>query len=338
MRKKIIVTIYFKFLNITKGMSYLKNLFENVSFKLKHRLVNFYKERCLKMENNGRKCYVVAEIGCNHLGNIDIAKRMIEITANYCKVDAVKFQKRCIRELLSEEQYNAPHPHPKNAYGETYGKHREALEFSLEQHKELMEYCKKNHVVYSASVWDLTSAKEIASLQPEYIKIPSASNLNFKMLQWLCENYLGEIHLSLGMTTLSEEERIVELFIDLHRNKDLVLYACTSGYPVPYSDACILEIKRLKYKYGGIVKKIGYSGHHIGISLDGAIAALEPDIIERHFTLNNDWKGTDHKASLLPEQMKELVINLELISQSLKYKEKEILPIEEVQRIKLKNI
>ena len=75
-----------------------------------------------------------------------------------------------------------------------------------------MEFCKENRVVYSSSVWDLTSAKEIAELQPSYIKIPSASNLNFEMLTWLCENYFGEIHLSLGMTSLSEEEKIVKLF------------------------------------------------------------------------------------------------------------------------------
>ena len=159
------------------------------------------------MEYKKRKCYVVAEIGCNHMGSIDVAKKMIEIAIKYCKVDAVKFQKRCIRELLNEEQYNSPHPCPENAYGVTYGKHREALEFNLDQHRILMEFCKENRVVYSSSVWDLTSAKEIAELQPSYIKIPSASNLNFEMLTWLCENYFGEIHLSLGMTSLSEEEK-----------------------------------------------------------------------------------------------------------------------------------
>lgn len=84
--------------------------------------------------------------------------------------------------MLNEEQYNSPHPCPENAYGVTYGKHREALEFNLDQHRILMEFCKENRVVYSSSVWDLTSAKEIAELQPSYIKIPSASNLNFEML------------------------------------------------------------------------------------------------------------------------------------------------------------
>ena len=290
------------------------------------------------MEYKKRKCYVVAEIGCNHMGSIDVAKKMIEIAIKYCKVDAVKFQKRCIREFLNEEQYNSPHPCPENAYGVTYGKHREALEFNLDQHRILMEFCKENRVVYSSSVWDLTSAKEIAELQPSYIKIPSASNLNFEMLTWLCENYFGEIHLSLGMTSLSEEEKIVKLFRKMERNQDLVLYACTSGYPIPYSDSCIMEIKRLREKYGEVVKKIGYSGHHQGIAIDGAIVALGAEIIERHFTLDKNWKGTDHKASLLPDEMKTLVENLNFISQSMQYKKSDILPIEEIQRKKLKSL
>ncbi len=280
--------------------------------------------------------YVVAEIGCNHMGDMNIAKKMIEIAALYCNVNAVKFQKRCIKELLNDQQYNAPHPNPKNAFGKTYGKHREALEFNIAQHKELFDYCKENNITYTASVWDFTSAMEIASLQPKYIKIPSASNTNYHMLKWLCENYFGEIHLSLGMTSLEEEENIIKLFIDSHRNKDLVLYACTSGYPVPYNETCIMEIIRLKEKYGDIIKKIGYSGHHIGISIDNAIAALGAEVIERHFTLNKDWKGTDHKASLLPNEMKELVNELKLIPEIMCYKQEEILPIEKIQRTKLK--
>lgn len=298
---------------------------------------NFKEVFCRIMKKQGKKYYVVAEVCCNHMGKLEIAKKMIGIAANYCKVDAVKFQKRCVCELLTKDQYNAPHPHPENSFGETYGKHREVLEFDLDQHRELAECCKKNSITYSASVWDLTSAKEIASLQPKYIKIPSAANLNFKMLRWLCENYSGEIHLSLGMTTLMEEKQIIRMFIDSHRNQDLVLYACTSGYPVSYTDACIMEIARLKKEYGNIVKGVGYSGHHMGIAIDGAIAALGAEIIERHFTLNQSWKGTDHVASITPRSMKELVENLNLVSQAMQYKDMDILPIERIQRNKLKN-
>ena len=89
------------------------------------------------MSTNYQKPFVIAEIGCNHKGNMDIAKKMIRTAAMYCEVDAVKFQKRCNKELLTPEQYNAPHPNPANSYGKTYGEHREFLEFTAEQHREL---------------------------------------------------------------------------------------------------------------------------------------------------------------------------------------------------------
>ena len=125
---------------------------------------------------------VIAEIGCNHRGEMNTAKELIRVAAIYCGADAVKFQKRCNRELLTTEQYNAPHPNPANSYGKTYGEHREYLEFTAEQHKELKEYCGQMGITYSTSVWDLTSAKEIAALEPAFIKIPSACNNHFKML------------------------------------------------------------------------------------------------------------------------------------------------------------
>ncbi len=281
---------------------------------------------------------IVAEIACNHMGNMDIAKEMIRVASSECHITVVKFQKRCIRELLTEEQYNAPHPCPANSFGKSYGEHREVLEFSVDQHIELMECCKQHNVLYSASVWDLTSAVEIASLNPQYIKIPSASNTNYQMLEWLCRNYKGEIHVSVGMTTIQEEKEIIKLFTKLKRNKDLVLYACTSGYPVPYEEMCMLEIKRLKESYHGIIKMIGYSGHHIGCNLDVAAIALGAGIIERHFTLDKEWKGTDHKASLLPNEIKQLVDDVDMLHRALTYKNKRILPIEETQRRKLKYI
>lgn len=282
------------------------------------------------------KPYVIAEAGCNHMGQMEIAKELIQTAAIFCKADAIKFQKRCNRELLTPEQYNAPHPHPENSYGKTYGEHREFLEFSLDQHKQLKEWCEEAGITYATSVWDMTSAKEIASLKPDFIKIPSACNNHLKMLQWLCDNYEGEIQVSLGMTTHKEEEDLVRLFEKNGRNKDLVIFSCTSGYPVPFSDVCLLEVKRIKEAYGDIVKKIGFSGHHLGIAVDVAAYTLGAEVIERHYTLDRTWKGTDHAASLEPDGVRKLVRNLNAVHEALTYKEQEILPIEAVQREKLK--
>ena len=282
------------------------------------------------------KPYIIAEAGCNHMGNMDIAHDLINTAAIFCKADAIKFQKRCPKELLTPEQYNAPHPNPANSYGKTYGEHREFLEFTVEQHAQLKKWCEEVGITYSTSVWDMTSAKEIASLNPEFIKIPSACNNNFDMLQWLCDNYEGEIQLSFGMTTHKEEQEIVELFEKNKRAKDLVIFNCTSGYPVPFSDVCLLEISRMKKLYENRVKKIGFSGHHLGIAVDVAAYTLGASVIERHYTLDRTWKGTDHAASLEPDGIRKLVRNLNAVHDALRYKEMEILPIEQVQRDKLK--
>ena len=281
---------------------------------------------------------VIAEIGGNHKGDMDIAHEMIKIAAQFCNADVVKFQKRNNKELLSPEEYNTPHPVPQNSYGTTYGEHREFLEFNLEQHKQLKQWCEDWNVIYSTSVWDVTSAKEIASLNPELIKIPSACNLKYDILGYLCEKYEGEIHVSFGMTTKSEEEDIVKFFEDHDRSKDLVIYSCTSGYPVPFEDICLKEILRIREKFETRVKGIGFSGHHLGIAADIAALAYGAKYFERHFTLDRTWKGTDHAASLEPDGMRKLARDLRNVSKGLSYKQKEVLDIEEVQRKKLKRV
>lgn len=283
-----------------------------------------------------KKPYVIAEAGCNHMGQMEVAKDLIETAAHFCKADAIKFQKRCPKELLTPEQYNAPHPNPANSYGNTYGAHREFLEFTVDQHAQLKGWCEQAGITYSTSVWDMTSAKEIASLKPVFIKIPSACNTHYEMLQWLCDNYDGEIQLSFGMTSHEEEEQIVQLFEKNGRAKDLVLFNCTSGYPVPFQDVCLLEINRMREDYESRVKAIGFSGHHLGIAVDVAAYTLGADVIERHYTLDRTWKGTDHAASLEPDGIRKLVRNLNAVHDALTYKSAEILPIEQVQRDKLK--
>lgn len=283
-----------------------------------------------------KKPFVIAEAGCNHMGQLEIAKDLIETAAHFCKADAIKFQKRCPKELLTPEQYNAPHPNPANSYGDTYGAHREFLEFTVDQHAQLKEWCEQASIIYSTSVWDMTSAKEIASLKPVFIKIPSACNTHYEMLQWLCDNYEGEIQLSFGMTSHEEEEQIVQLFERNGRAKDLVLFNCTSGYPVPFKDVCLLEINRMREAYESRVKAIGFSGHHLGIAIDTAAYTLGASVIERHYTLDRTWKGTDHAASLEPDGIRKLVRNLNAVHEALIYKPSEILSIEQVQRDKLK--
>ena len=289
---------------------------------------------------------VIAEIGCNHMGDIEIAKDLIRVAARVCGADVAKFQKRHARELLTPEEYARPHPVPANAYGPTYGAHREALEFDVDQHRDLMAECDLNGIAYSTSVWDMTSARQMAALNPPLLKIPSATNQHYALQGWLCDNYGGEIHVSTGMSTGAEIEGLVAFYEERGRAGDLVVYSCTSGYPVAFDDICLFEIGSLMDRFGNRVKGIGFSGHHLGIAADVAALAVGRMAeaqgkgrfthIERHFTLDRTWKGTDHAASLEPDGLRRLCRDLTHVDRALAPKYSEILPVERVQRDKLK--
>lgn len=280
--------------------------------------------------------YLVAEIGCNHCGEMARARELIRLAAQFCEVPAVKFQKRTLSETLSPEEFQRPHPEPRHSYGATYGEHRAFLEFTLEQHRELQAYCSEFGIAYSSSVWDQTAAREIASLNPPFIKVPSACNTNFELGRFLCAEFGGEIHVSLGMTTREELDAIVAFYQEKGRGRDLVLYHCTSGYPVAFEDLYLLEISSLHARYGEVVKAIGFSGHHLGIAVDVAAYALGARYFERHFTLDRTLKGTDHVASLEPDGMRKLWRDLRATEKSLRHKPQDILPVEAPQRAKLK--
>ena len=279
---------------------------------------------------------IISEIGCNHKGDFEIAKELIKLS-KLCDANVAKFQKRNNKMLLTEEQYKTPHPNFANSYGETYGAHREFLEFDIEQHLELKKYCEESGIIYSTSVWEEFSAREIIGINPEFIKVPSACNNNYKMLKILRDEYKGDIHLSTGMTTKDEIELVIKFFEETNQSKNrLVIYNCTSGYPVPFKDVCLLEILKLRHKYEGRVKEFGFSGHHLGIAIDNAAYALGATWIERHFTKDRTWKGTDHAASLEPTGLRKLVRDLNATYKSLSYKSTDILEVETEQRKKLK--
>ncbi len=291
----------------------------------------------MKFNFNYEKPKVVAEIGCNHMGSMEIAKELIDL-AKESGAEYVKFQKRNNLELLTKEQYDAPHPVPYNSYGSSYGIHRDFLEFDVNQNKELKEYCDSLGIIYSTSVWDVTSAKEMITLEPEFLKVPSACNNNFNMLKVLRDEFKGQVQLSIGMTTKDEVEKIVSFFEEKNQAKTrLLIYSCTSGYPVPANDVALLEINWLYNNYGDRLNSIGFSGHHLGLALDISAYTLGAKWIERHFTKDRTWKGTDHAASLEPQGLKKLVRDLNAAYKALCFKSTDILAIEQVQRDKLKN-
>ena len=284
-----------------------------------------------------KKPRVIAEIGCNHMGQMKLAKELVDL-AKKAGARYVKFQKRNNRELLTEEQYNSPHPVKDNAYGDTYGEHREFLEFDIKQNIELKQYCERIGMVYSTSVWDVTSACEMVSINPAFLKVPSACNNNFDMLKILRDEFIGQVQISIGMTTKEEVDKIVGFFEETDQAKArLLVYSCTSGYPVPAKDVALMEINWLYDNYGHRVHEIGFSGHHLGTALDISAYTLGARWIERHFTKDKTWKGTDHTASLEPNELEFLIDSLNSTFDALNYKEREILPIESIQIDILKN-
>ena len=285
------------------------------------------------------KPILIAEIGCNHKGSIQIAKEMIRVAAD-CGADYAKFQKRNNRFLLGDN-YNNPHPNPENSYGNTYGEHRENLEFTIKEHIELQKYCSKYKIKYAVSVWEEKSAEEIinSKIKLDYIKVPSACNLDFSLLKVLALKFRKKIHISLGMTTQNEISKIFNFFKKFKREKSIVFYVCTSDYPSKHSDLCLLEIPKLKKRYTNKINNVAFSGHHSGISVDNVAYTLGAHIIERHFTLDRTWKGTDHAASLEPNGLKKL--KRDLINSYLSLREKpvgKILKNEMHQRNKLKRL
>jgi N-acetylneuraminate synthase len=283
------------------------------------------------------KPMVMAEIGCNHMGDVEIAKELLTL-AKQSGCDYGKFQKRNPKELLTPEQYAAPHPNPRNSYGDTYGAHREFLELDVDQHRELKEHCDKIGLGYSCSVWDCTSAREIVSLNPDLIKVGSPSNTHWEMQEILRDTYNGDVHISTGMTTKEEVEQIVSFWEKGNgkAKERLILYNCTSGYPVPFEDVCLLELRTLTENFGHRVKHMGFSGHHLGIAIDVAAYALGATWNERHFTKDRTWKGTDHAASLEPAGLSKLCRDLQAAYKCMSYKTTDVLPIEAEQLAKLK--
>jgi len=282
-----------------------------------------------KLKNMTQKINIVAEACCNHQNDFNTAIEMIK-TAKLCNADYIKFQKRNCVKAVPKHMHNSPHPCPMHSFGETYLEHRKNLEFSIKQHQELKKYCEEIGINYSCSVWDEDSAAEIISLNPDYIKIPSALNLNYKLLDYVFNNYDKKIHISFGMTTKEEMKDLMSYL--LHKRDRVVAYWTTSGYPVKFEELYLLELNHLKMTF----PEIGYSGHNLGIAADMATIVLGATWIERHFTLDRTMKGTDQSASLEPVGLSKLVRDSKAVAKSLQYKNVDLTEDEKINRDKLK--
>jgi N-acetylneuraminate synthase len=248
---------------------------------------------------------------------MDRAKELIQL-ARLSGADYVKFQKRNPHESVPEDMKHEPHPNARFAYGETYLEHRLALELDLQQHQELKIFCEEAGIGYASSVWDIPSAREIASLSPDYIKIPSACNMDEPLITALATEYSGDIHISTGMILPGEKLELFALIVALDIQDRTVIYHCTSEYPCPFERLCLLELERLRKSP---IKAAGFSNHGYGIAADIVAYMLGSSWIERHFVDDRTFPHTDAAASLEPDGLRRLCRDLKAVRKTLKYKD-----------------
>lgn len=274
-------------------------------------------------------CVVVAEIGCNHGGSMQTAKRLIDACA-WAGALVVKGQKRDLASMpdaVRDRSYEGPH-----SFGRTYGEHRAALELSWEQHDELRQYAAARGISYSVSVWDLPTMRQARDWQPAWLKIPSACAADLEMLSE-ATTLPCPLVVSFGMSDWQDVIRATRMLYG-GGSRPPTAYAlhCTSSYPCEHVDAHLRVIETMRRglleDHPGTWSGVGVSGHWRGIQLDAAAVALGACIVERHVTLDRAAKGTDHAASLEPDGLRRLVRDLAAVVEAMGRPEKRVLDCE----------
>lgn len=249
---------------------------------------------------NTYPCFVIAEAGVNHNGSLKLAKEMIDI-AKSSGADAVKFQTFKAERLVIPGAPKADYQ-KKTMPGKTQFQILKELELSESEFKELFTYCQRKKIIFISTPFDSQSAEFLYKLGVPAFKIASGELTNFPLLLQVAA-YKKPLILATGMATLKEVKEALDL-IYFAGNKKIILLHCTSNYPADYQDVNLKAINTLKREFNTLV---GYSDHTLGIEVAIAAAATGASIIEKHFTLDRDMKGPDHKASLEPEELKTMI-------------------------------
>ena len=243
-------------------------------------------------------CYVIAEVGINHNGSLEIAKQLINAAAE-AGCDAVKFQKRTIDVVYTSEELAMPRENP---FGSTNGDLKRGLEFGIKEYKEIDRYCKKKNISWFASCWDKDSVNFMQQFDLPCYKIASACITNDNLLRH--HRKTGKpLVLSTGMSDID----IIEHAVNVLGADNIIIMHCTSTYPSKLEELNLKGILTLKERYN---LPIGYSGHEVGLFTTFAAVVLGATIIERHITLDRSMWGTDQSASVEPKGLKMLIDNI----------------------------
>ena len=264
-------------------------------------------DRHLKIANHvisdDNDCFVIAEIGHNHMGSMDICKEMFR-TAKECGADAVKLQKRDNRSLFTKALYDQVYDNP-NSYGTTYGQHRDALEFGEAEYRELRAVARDLDIVFFATAFDRSSADFLGALDLPAFKIASGDLKNTPLLRHIAA-FGKPMILSTGGACLDDVRRAVDVVTPI--NDRLAILQCTAAYPCDFSDLNLRVIETFRREFPSCV--VGLSDHDNGIAMALPAYVLGARIIEKHFTLNRANRGTDHAFSLEPTGLRKMVRDL----------------------------
>lgn len=253
--------------------------------------------------NDVSDCYVIAEIGHNHQGNVETAKKLFH-EARQAGANAVKLQKRDNRSLFTRVMYDKPYDN-ENSFGATYGEHREALEFGESQYKELQQYAKELGITFFATAFDFKSAGFLAKLDMPAFKLASGDLTNIPLLEHVAQ-YQKPMVLSTGGGTLEDVRRAYAAVMPI--NPQLCILQCTAGYPPEFDQLNLRVITTFREEFPDVV--VGLSSHDSGIAMALVAYVMGARVVEKHFTLNRAMKGTDHAFSLEPVGMRKMVRDL----------------------------
>ena len=247
------------------------------------------------------RVFIIAEAGVNHNGDINIARRMVD-EAVKAGADAVKFQTFKAESLVCKNASKAEYQLGTTDKNETQFDMLKKLELTDEMHIQLMNYCKAKNIMFLSTPFDIGSLNYLVDHGLEIIKLPSGEITNYPLLKEAGKTK-KKIILSSGMSTLEETGRAVQI---LRENgcRNLIVLHCNTEYPTPYQDVNLQAMVTMKEKLG---VRVGYSDHTQGIEVAVAAAALGAEVIEKHFTLDRNMNGPDHKASLEPDELCEMV-------------------------------
>lgn len=265
--------------------------------------------------------YIISEIGINHNGSVEIAKQLIDISKKV-GADCVKFQKRVVRESFTEDKLNEPYL-TKNSWGKTYGEHKDYLEFSDEQFREIREYARNRNIDFACTGCDKESVDFLSTLDMDFYKCASGDLTNLPLLRHIASKGKPYI-ISTGMSSMDTIKKVVS---ELNKiNPNFAILSCVSSYPTPVSEININNVTSFIQEFPD--KVIGYSGHENGfIPTIGAISK-GARIVERHITLDKNMRGSDHSGSLNPQEFEEMVKSITTLELSLGNGKKFVYPSE----------